>query len=131
MLLSLQNQRRGEKETMSPKTTIPTTPPRERALLVGVEIRNEERLLLMEDSLNELSLLAETAGLDDVGQATQRLDLPNPKTYIGSGKVEEIKAIADEVQADVVLFDEELSPRHLRELEKLLAMISALSIAQL
>jgi len=118
VLLSLQNQRRGEKETMSPKTTIPTTPPRERALLVGVEIRNEERLLLIEDSLNELSLLAETAGLDDVGQATQRLDSPNPKTYIGSGKVEEIRARADEVHADVVLFDGELSPRHLRELEK-------------
>jgi len=103
---------------MSPKATIPTTPPRERALLVGVELRNEEKLLSLEDSLNELSLLADTAGLDDVGQVTQRLDSPNPKTFIGSGKVEEIKAFADEVQADVVLFDEELSPRHLRELEK-------------
>jgi len=103
---------------MSPKTTIPTTPPRERAFLVGVELRNEEKLFQMEDSLNELSLLADTAGLDDVGQVTQRLNSPNPKTFIGTGKVDEIKAFADEVQADVVLFDDELSPRHLRELEK-------------
>jgi len=66
----------------------------------------------------ELSLLAETAGLDSVGQASQRLDSPNPKTFIGTGKVEEIKALVEEVQADVLIFDEELSPRHLRELEK-------------
>jgi GTP-binding protein HflX len=104
---------------MPPKTTIPTNPPRERAFLIGVELRNDENLLQVDDSLNELSLLADTAGLDEVGQATQRLDSPNPKTFIGTGKVEEIKALADEVRADVLLFDEELSPRHLRELEKI------------
>lgn len=104
---------------MPPKTTIPTKSPRERAFLIGVELKNDENLLPLEDSLNELSLLADTAGLDEVGQITQRLDSPNPKTFIGTGKVEEIKALADEVQADVLLFDEELSPRHLRELEKI------------
>jgi len=103
---------------MAPKLTFPTTPPRERAFLVGIELRGDDNLLPLDDSLMELSLLAETAGLDSVGQASQRLDSPNPKTFIGTGKVEEIKALVEEVQADVLIFDEELSPRHLRELEK-------------
>jgi GTP-binding protein HflX len=103
---------------MAKKIPEPTERPRERAFLVGIEIRDQENLLSLEDSLAELGLLAETAGLDVVGQATQRLDHPNSQTYIGPGKVEEVYALAEEVQADVVLFDEELSPRHLRELEK-------------
>jgi GTP-binding protein HflX len=103
---------------MTPKLTLPTTPPRERAFLVGIELRGDDNLLPLDDSLMELSLLADTAGLDSVGQASQRLDSPNPKTFIGTGKVEEIKALVEEVQADVLIFDEELSPRHLRELEK-------------
>jgi GTP-binding protein HflX len=70
-----------------------------------------------------LSLLADTAGLEVVGQATQRLSHPNPKTFIGPGKVEEVKALAVEYQAEVILFDDELSPRHLRELSEYLAKI--------
>ena len=73
----------------------------------------------MADSLGELALLADTAGLDVVGETTQRRDTPNPKTYIGSGKVQETFRLARAVQADVVLFDDELSPRHQRELEKI------------
>lgn len=96
-----------------------TTQPTERAFLVGVDLRTEHDLLSVEDSLAELSLLAETAGLEVVGMDTQRLDTPNPKTFIGTGKVEEVAALVGEVQADVILFDEELSGRHLRELEKL------------
>jgi len=102
---------------MPSKTPEPTIPPRERAFLVGVELRQSDGYLTLEDSLTELSLLANTAGLDIVGQASQRLESPNPKTFIGTGKVEEVKALIEDVQADVVLFDEELSPRHLRELE--------------
>jgi GTP-binding protein HflX len=97
----------------------PTSPTRERAFLVGVDLRRENDLLSIEDSLNELSLLAETAGLDVVGQVTQRLNAPNSKTFIGPGKVEEVKALVEEVQADLVVFDEELSARHLRELESI------------
>ncbi|UCD41920.1 MAG: GTPase HflX [Chloroflexota bacterium] len=93
--------------------------PKERAFLVGVDLRQEEDLLSIEDSLDELVLLAETAGLDVVGQVTQRLNAPNPKTFIGQGKVEEVKSLVEEVQADIVVFDEELSGRHLRELEKI------------
>ena len=91
----------------------------ERAFLVGVDLRQEDDLLSVDDSLSELALLAETAGLEVVGSVTQRLNAPNPKTFIGMGKVEEVNALVGEVQADVVVFDEELSGRHLRELEKL------------
>ena len=101
------------------KTPIPTTQPKERAFLVGVDLNQEDDLLSLEDSLNELSLLADTAGLDVVGQATQKIRAPNPKTFIGPGKVEEVKALVEEVQADIIVFDEELSGRHLRELESI------------
>ncbi|HEY5670933.1 MAG TPA: GTPase HflX [Anaerolineales bacterium] len=104
---------------MAKKIPEPTQRPRERAFMVGVEIRNQDNLLVLQDSLAELELLAGTAGLNVVGQATQRLDHPNPQTFIGPGKVEEVHALVEEVRADVVLFDEELSPRHLRELEKI------------
>ena len=102
---------------MTAKTYEPTSRQRERALLVGVDIYNQEKLLSLEDSLTELSLLAQTAGLDIAGQAYQKLDRPNPQTLIGPGKVQEILILANEVRADLILFDEELSPRHLRELE--------------
>ena len=94
-----------------------TRQPRERAFLVGVEIRGDEHLLTLKDSLTELGLLADTAGLQVVGQSTQHMEKPNVKTYIGSGKVDEVRMLAEEVKADVILFDNELSPRHLRELE--------------
>ncbi len=102
---------------MTAKTYEPTSRQRERAFLVGVNIYNQEKLLSLEDSLTELSLLAQTAGLDIAGQAYQKLDRPNPQTLIGPGKVQEILILANEVRADIILFDEELSPRHLRELE--------------
>jgi GTPase len=95
-----------------------TTAPKEKAFLVGVDIRSDKSLLTMEDSLSELSLLADTAGLDVTGEAMQRLDHPHPDTLIGSGKVEEIRAFVEETLADVVIFDTELSPRHQRELEE-------------
>jgi len=91
----------------------------ERTLLVGVEVNGQPGLMPLEDSLEELELLASTAGLDVVGQLTQNLVRPNPKTFVGKGKVEEIKALAEEFEATIVLFDEELSPRHQRELEKI------------
>jgi len=74
----------------------------------------------VEASLEELAQLARTAGLDVVGQVTQRLERPNPATFIGPGKVEELVERVAETAANVVIFDEELSPRHQRELEKAL-----------
>ena len=105
---------------MRKRTPELTTHPMERTFIVGVDFFDQENLLSISDSLTELELLAKTAGLDVVGQTTQKLDHPNPKTYIGSGKVEEVKLLIEEVQADILLFDDELSARHLRELETIL-----------
>ena len=91
----------------------------DRALMVGVEIFSNQNILTCEDSLAELERLAKTAGFEVVGQVAQKLDHPHPKTFIGPGKVKEVKALAEELLADVILFDDELSPRHQRELEEL------------
>ena len=91
----------------------------ELALMVGVQLRSEVDLrFTLDDSLRELELLAETAGLEVVGEVTQNLPTPNSRTYVGSGKLEEIKLLAEELDAKIILFDEELSPRNQRELEK-------------
>ncbi len=103
---------------MKRNRTFPTQAPKEKAFLVGVEFFNQPGLLSISDSLKELSLLAGTAGLEVVGQAYQRLDRPNPATLIGTGKVEEIRILASESNSQFVIFDDELSPRHLRELEQ-------------
>ena len=105
---------------MAKKIPQPTTPPRERAFLVGVELHDHNNILSLEDSLAELALLADTAGVDVAGELTQNLRRPHVETYIGSGKVEELKALVEETLCEVVIFDDELSPRHLRELEKAL-----------
>ena len=103
---------------MSSNELLPTKPPKEKAFLAAVEIKDSERLLDTADSLEELALLADTAGLEVVGETSQKLDRPNVATYVGSGKVEEIAALAEETMADVIIFDDELTPRHLRELSK-------------
>ncbi len=72
----------------------------------------------MDESLAELTQLARTAGLVVVGQIVQRLERPNPATFIGSGKVKQVVRRVAETAADVVIFDDELSPRHQRELEE-------------
>ena len=102
---------------MAKRIPQPTRPPRERAFLVGVEIYRQKHNLSLEDSLTELALLSDTAGLEVVGELTQKLDRPYAETFIGPGKVEELKALAEETQSQVVIFDDELSPRHQRELE--------------
>jgi GTP-binding protein HflX len=102
---------------MAKRIPQPTRPPRERAFLVGVEIYQQKHNLSLEDSLTELALLADTAGLEVSGQLTQKLDRPYVETYIGPGKVEELRALSEETQSQVVIFDDELSPRHQRELE--------------
>jgi len=107
---------------MSKKISEPTTRSRERAFLVGVEFTSSSNLLTLDDSLSELALLSDTAGIEVVGMLTQRLDRPHAKTFIGSGKIEELSILVEEVQADIILFDEELSPRHQRELEKIFGL---------
>jgi len=72
----------------------------------------------VEDSVDELALLARTAGLRVVGRIVQRVAQIDPATFIGSGKLEEVIDRAAETRAGVIIFDDELSPRHQRELEK-------------
>lgn len=87
--------------------------------MVGVRIGQETHHgLTLDESLQELELLAETAGIEVVGSVTQNLHNPNSRTYIGSGKLEELKLLSEELDAKTILFDDELSPRHQRELEK-------------
>ena len=102
---------------MAKKIPQSTTSPRERAFLVGVELYQQKSFLPLEDSLTELTLLADTSGLDVVGELTQKLDKPHVKTYIGPGKVDELKILVEETTSQVVIFDDELSPRHQRELQ--------------
>ena len=94
-----------------------TRPVPERAVLVGVTLDGQSEGWRVEDSLAELALLAHTAGLEVVGQATQRLAAPNPATYIGKGKVEELAQLRRELGYDIALFDDELSPSQQRHLE--------------
>jgi GTP-binding protein HflX len=86
----------------------------------GPKVASSDGHWPVEESLAELAQLARTAGLVVVGQAAQRLEHPNPATFIGPGKVEEVVQQVEETAADVVIFDDELSPRHQRELEKAL-----------
>ncbi len=97
---------------------IPSLPGKERTVLVAAQVKNTRPLLRLEDSLLELTMLADTAGMEVVGQTVQRMQQIDPSTYIGSGKVEEIKEQLIELDAQSVIFDDELSPRHQRQLEK-------------
>jgi GTP-binding protein HflX len=100
---------------------ITTASPQERAFLVGIDLYQplaKRPSFNIEDSLAELAALADTAGLVVEGGTYQRLDRINPNTLIRSGKVEELQTYRDELNIDVFLFDDELSPRQQRELEK-------------
>ena len=92
---------------------------RERIVLVGVTFQGHHE----EDTdrhLDELAQLVDTAGADAVGRVLQRRQSPDPATYLGSGKVEELRELCEAVDADTVVFDDELSPAQQRNLEKLL-----------
>ncbi|KAF3446366.1 hypothetical protein FNV43_RR11545 [Rhamnella rubrinervis] len=91
----------------------------EKAYLVGVDRKGDiEDSFGIQDSLKELAQLADTAGLMVVGTTYQKLASPNPRTYIGSGKVAEIKSAIHALDVETVIFDDELSPGQLRNLEK-------------
>ncbi len=90
---------------------------RDRAVLVAVD-RGEGWGL--DESLEELTRLAQTAGATIVGTATQRLERTNPRTYVGSGKAEEIAVLARERGADLVIFDDDLTPSQQANIEALI-----------
>lgn len=95
---------------------ISTTPVPERALLVGVDWRSNS--WPVDRSLDELERLAHTAGASTVTRLTQKLVKPIPKSFIGSGKVEELIRLVHNLDIDVVIFDDELSPSQQSYLEK-------------
>jgi len=102
--------------------TYPTHPAHERAMLVGVEVKGQHNTWAVEDSLEELSLLARTAGAKVVGSMVQRLQRPTPAYYLGKGKLEELNALKDELGYDLVIFDDELSPTQQKNLEDALGV---------
>lgn len=90
------------------------------AYLVGVSLkRGPVQLWGIEDSLAELARLATTAGLKVVGQNSQKLNNFHPATYIGTGKVDEVKTDLEALDAGTIIFDDELSPGQQRNLERL------------
>lgn len=86
-----------------------------KAILVGVRI-NEE-IDAFEYSMEELANLAEACDIEGVGQITQALERVNPSHYLGKGKVKEVKELAASAEAEIVLFNDELSPSQIRNLE--------------
>ncbi len=110
------SQRQSIKDTIAPP---------EKAYLVGVDWKAipdgkyESGAWPAEESLTELERLADTAGLDVMGRTIQRLERPHSSTFIGKGKAEEISEMVKTLDIDVVIFDDELTPRHQRDLEKI------------
>jgi GTP-binding protein HflX len=91
---------------------------RQRALLVGTGIGTRDAEAA-QASLEELALLVDTAGADPIELVLQRRDTPDPATYIGAGKAKERQELADALDVDLVVFDDELTPAQQRNLEKL------------
>lgn len=93
----------------------------ERAVLVGV-ITPEVGERMAKEYLDELQFLALTAGAETVRVFTQKMGAPHRRTFVGEGKLEEIKTFCKENEVDSVIFDDELSPSQLRNLERELEM---------
>ncbi len=89
----------------------------EKAVLVGIITKNQDEKKAKE-YLDELRFLTETAGAIPLKQFTQKLESSNPKTFIGKGKLEEIKEYCEAMEIDIVIFDDELTPSQLRNLER-------------
>jgi len=96
---------------------IDTAPVTEKVVLVGL-IYKEQSEIQAQEYLDELDFLADTAGATVLKKFTQKMELPNPVTFVGSGKLEEIKAYIKVKDADTVIFDDELTPTQLRNIEK-------------
>ena len=88
----------------------------ERAVLVALTLRGE--LIPIDDRFSELAALTESAGGVVVGHITQKRRLPHGKTFIGKGKVAQLKALADSVDATIIIFDHDMTPSQIRNLEE-------------
>ncbi len=91
----------------------------EYCVLVGV-ISGQQTEELVNEYLDELEFLTFTAGGKVVKRFTQKLEYPNPKTFVGTGKLDEIKTFIDNNNIQTVIFDDELMPSQLRNIEKIL-----------
>jgi len=96
---------------------ISTEPQVETAVLVGV-ISRDETTEIVDDHLDELAFLARTAGIETRKMFTQKLDLPDVRTFLGKGKIQEVKEYVVEHEIDMVIFDDDLSPSQMRNIEK-------------
>jgi GTP-binding protein HflX len=99
-----------------PKKTYDTAKPQEKAILVGV-VTPDMKIEKSQEYLDELAFLAQTAGAVVEKQFLQRLPHPSPKTYVGQGKIEEILEYITVRNIDIVIFDDELSPSQLRNIQ--------------
>ncbi len=93
----------------------------EKAILIGTFQRRTEEAKSTE-YLDELEFLADTAGANVVRRFQQRLDMPHPKTYLGSGKMQEVRDFCKAKGVDLVIFDDELTPSQLKNIEGLLSV---------
>ena len=92
---------------------------KERAVLVGIANQSQSDIQTKE-YLDELEFLVKTAGAETIKSFTQKVDKPNPKTFVGSGKINDIRIFVNDNDIDIVIFDDELSPSQLRNIEKIL-----------
>ncbi len=105
------------KQSSRKKATFSTAKQIDKAILVGIIARHQDELEV-KDYLDELEFLASTAGVLTLKRFTQRLDKPDIRTFVGSGKLLEIKKYVDENDVSLLIFDDELSPSQIRNLEK-------------
>ena len=89
----------------------------EKTVLVGL-VTNKQPLNKVEEYLDELDFLAHTAGAEPVKRFIQKLEYPNPRTYVGTGKLEEIRQYIEDNEIGLVIFDDDLSPKQVANIEK-------------
>ena len=94
----------------------------EKVVLVGIinQLQTEEK---SKEYLDELEFLTYTAGGEVLKRFTQKLDVPNPKTFIGTGKMEEVQQFVEENEVGTVIFDDELTPAQQKNIERILKTI--------
>ena len=102
------------------QTLLKTQAETEKAFLVGVDSKTSADIWSIDSSLEELSYLAKTAGAEVVGRLAQKLKKPSPTHYLGRGKLEELIKLREQCPYNVIIFNDELSPRQQRNLEEAL-----------
>lgn len=91
----------------------------ERAVLIGI-VTPEQNEVAINEYLDELAFLSETAGVEPLKRFTQKIDQPNSVTFVGKGKLSEIAQYVEENEIGVAIFDDELSPKQIRNIEQVL-----------